>query len=92
MRPVVAAAKWLARTLAIVLLVIIGSTLLVRLAPGYLSDARDGLALWRCGARGDLRGSGTQPVDPLKCSPLKSADGFEETLACRGSTAFQYLS
>ena len=31
----------LARTLALVLLVMIGSTLLVRLAPGYLSDARE---------------------------------------------------
>jgi peptide/nickel transport system permease protein len=41
MKPVVAAAKWLARTLAIVLLVILGSTVLVRFAPGYLSDARE---------------------------------------------------
>jgi peptide/nickel transport system permease protein len=41
MRPVLSAAKWLARTLAIVLLVLIGSTILVRFAPGYLSDARE---------------------------------------------------
>jgi peptide/nickel transport system permease protein len=41
MKPLVAAAKWLVRTLAIVLLVILGSTLLVRFAPGYLSDARE---------------------------------------------------
>jgi len=33
--------RWLARTLAIVLLVIVGSTVLVRFAPGYLSDARE---------------------------------------------------
>lgn len=33
--------KRLARTLTIVLLVIIGSTILVRFAPGYLSDARE---------------------------------------------------
>jgi peptide/nickel transport system permease protein len=37
----VVAAKWLARTCAIVLLVMIGSTVLVRFAPGYLSDARE---------------------------------------------------
>jgi peptide/nickel transport system permease protein len=41
MRPALSAAKWLARTLAIVLLVLVGSTLLVRFAPGYLSDARE---------------------------------------------------
>jgi len=36
-----AVARWLARTLAIILLVIVGSTVLVRFAPGYLSDARE---------------------------------------------------
>jgi peptide/nickel transport system permease protein len=41
MKPLLAVAKWLTRTLAIVLLVIIGSTTLVRFAPGYLSDARE---------------------------------------------------
>jgi peptide/nickel transport system permease protein len=41
MRTALSAAKWLARTLAIVLLVLVGSTLLVRFAPGYLSDARE---------------------------------------------------
>lgn len=41
MKPAIAVAKWLARVFAIVLLVIIGSTLLVRYAPGYLSDARE---------------------------------------------------
>lgn len=35
------AARWLARTVVIVLLVIVGSTALVRFAPGYLSDARE---------------------------------------------------
>jgi len=33
--------RWVGRTLAIVLLVIVGSTILVRFAPGYLSDARE---------------------------------------------------
>jgi peptide/nickel transport system permease protein len=41
MRPALSAAKWLAHALAIVLLVLVGSTLLVRFAPGYLSDARE---------------------------------------------------
>jgi peptide/nickel transport system permease protein len=41
MRMAVAVAKWIMRTLAIVVLVIAGSTLLVRFAPGYLSDARE---------------------------------------------------
>jgi peptide/nickel transport system permease protein len=41
MKPALSAAKWLARTLAIVLLVLVGSTVLVRFAPGYLSDARE---------------------------------------------------
>jgi hypothetical protein len=34
MRAAAAVARWFARTLAIVLLVIIGSTILVRFAPG----------------------------------------------------------
>jgi peptide/nickel transport system permease protein len=41
MKPVLAIAKGLARTLALVLLVMAGSTILVRLAPGYLSDPRE---------------------------------------------------
>jgi len=41
MRRTVAAMKWIGRTTAIVLLVVIGSTVLVRFAPGYLSDARE---------------------------------------------------
>src|SRR5579871_2335659 len=41
MRAAAAVAAWLARTVAIVLLVIAGSTILVRFAPGYLSDARE---------------------------------------------------
>ncbi|HEY1767936.1 MAG TPA: ABC transporter permease subunit [Terracidiphilus sp.] len=41
MMPLAAVTKWLARTLAIVFLVLTGSTILVRCAPGYLSDARE---------------------------------------------------
>jgi peptide/nickel transport system permease protein len=41
MKPAVYAAKRIARTFVIVLLVVIGSTVLVRFAPGYLSDARE---------------------------------------------------
>jgi len=41
MKRAAAVAKWAARTLAIVLLVIVGATVLIRFAPGYLSDARE---------------------------------------------------
>ncbi|HEY6447066.1 MAG TPA: ABC transporter permease subunit [Acidobacteriaceae bacterium] len=41
MKPLRRLASSLARALALVILVMIGSTLLVRLAPGYLSDARE---------------------------------------------------
>jgi peptide/nickel transport system permease protein len=41
MKTVTAAFTWLGRTITIVLLVIVGSTVLVRFAPGYLSDARE---------------------------------------------------
>lgn len=40
-KPLRRLASSLARALALVILVMIGSTLLVRLAPGYLSDARE---------------------------------------------------
>jgi peptide/nickel transport system permease protein len=40
-KPLFSLLRSLARSLALVLLVMIGSTLLVRLAPGYLSDARE---------------------------------------------------
>jgi peptide/nickel transport system permease protein len=40
-KPLAALLRSLVRALALVLLVMIGSTLLVRLAPGYLSDARE---------------------------------------------------
>lgn len=54
MKPAVAAVKWLARTLAIVLLVIVGSTFLVRIAPGYLSDAREMDSRYADAARAEI--------------------------------------
>lgn len=54
MKPLVAVAKWLVRTLAIVFLVIAGSTILVRCAPGYLSDAREMDARYADAARAEL--------------------------------------
>jgi peptide/nickel transport system permease protein len=41
MKPAIAVVKWIWRTFAIVLLVMLGSTILVRFAPGYLSDPRE---------------------------------------------------
>jgi peptide/nickel transport system permease protein len=54
MKPLFSAAKWLARTLAIVLLVLIASTVLVRFAPGYLSDAREMDARYGDAARAEI--------------------------------------
>lgn len=46
--------KWFGRTLAIVLLVIVGSTVLVRFAPGYLSDAREMDSRYAGAARAEI--------------------------------------
>lgn len=46
--------KWLARTLAVLLLVIVGSTALVRFAPGYLSDEREMDARYAVAAQADI--------------------------------------
>ena len=54
MKPAAAAARWFARTLAIVVLVVIGSTILVRFAPGYLSDAREMDARYGDSVRSEL--------------------------------------
>jgi peptide/nickel transport system permease protein len=50
----------LARALALVLLVMIGSTLLVRLAPGYLSDAREMDARYGNTVRAELAQEGAR--------------------------------
>jgi peptide/nickel transport system permease protein len=60
MKPAVAVAKWLARTLAIVLLVMVGSTVLVRCAPGYLSDAREMDSRYAHAARAELSAEATR--------------------------------
>lgn len=54
MKLVLAGVRWMARTIAIVLLVIVGSTLLVRFAPGYLSDAREMDGRYAAAARSEL--------------------------------------
>ena len=54
MRRAGAAAKWLARTLVIVLLVVAGSTFLIRFAPGYFSDAREMDARYADTARAEM--------------------------------------
>ncbi len=61
-----ALARWSARTLLIVLLVIVGSTVLVRLAPGYLSDAREMDARYSAGARAELAQEAAQSRSPLQ--------------------------
>jgi len=47
-------AHWVARALLILLLVIIGTNLLVRYAPGYLTDEREMDARYASGARAEL--------------------------------------
>ena len=54
MRRIASIIRWLARTLAIVVLVMIGSTVLVRYAPGYLSDAREMDSHYAHAARAEL--------------------------------------
>ncbi len=54
MRRAIAVTKWFGRTLAIVLLVIVGSTVLVRFAPGYLSDAREMDSRYAGAARAEI--------------------------------------
>lgn len=54
MKSLIALARWVARTVSIVLLVLVGSTLLVRFAPGYLSDAREMDARYAGAARVEL--------------------------------------
>ncbi len=54
MKRAVAAMKWLTRTSAIVLLVVVGSTILVRFAPGYFSDTREMDARYADVARAEM--------------------------------------
>lgn len=54
MNPAVFVLQRLARTIVIVLLVLVGSAVLVRLAPGYLSDAREMDSRYGDAARAEL--------------------------------------
>jgi peptide/nickel transport system permease protein len=54
MKSVAGLLKRLARTLAIVVMVVAGSTILIRFAPGYLSDAREMDSRFGDGARVEL--------------------------------------
>lgn len=54
MKAALSALRWVARTVAIVLLVILGSTVLVRFAPGYLTDAREMDSRYAAEARNEL--------------------------------------
>jgi peptide/nickel transport system permease protein len=65
MKPAAAVAKWLARTLAIVVLVLVGSTVLVRFAPGYLSDAREMDSRYGDAARAELSAEAVKSGSPL---------------------------
>jgi peptide/nickel transport system permease protein len=60
MKTATAALRWLGRTIAIVLLVILGSTVLVRFAPGYLSDAREMDGRYAAEARTELSAEATR--------------------------------
>jgi ABC-type dipeptide/oligopeptide/nickel transport system permease component len=54
MKLAIAMLKWLARTVVILLLVIVGSTVLVRFAPGYFSDEREMDTRYADAARVDI--------------------------------------
>ncbi len=54
MKAAIAAVHWLGRMLVIVLLVVVGSTILVRFAPGYLTDAREMDSRYAAAARSEL--------------------------------------
>jgi peptide/nickel transport system permease protein len=54
MKLAAALARWMMRTIAILLLVIVGSTVMVRFAPGYLSDPREMDSRYGESARAEL--------------------------------------
>jgi peptide/nickel transport system permease protein len=60
MRAAFSALRWLARSVTIVLLVLVGSTILVRSAPGYLSDPREMDARYADAARAQLLEEGAR--------------------------------
>lgn len=65
MRHFFATLKWLSRAACILGLVMIGTTLLVRFAPGYLSDAREMDARYAAAAKDELSVVASQSRSPL---------------------------
>jgi len=57
--------KWLSRGVSVVALVMIGTTLLVRFAPGYLSDSREMDARYAAAAQNELSLVAKQSRSPL---------------------------
>ena len=66
MRSLLATLKWLSRAVCVVGLVMIGTTLLVRFAPGYLSDAREMDARYAGAAKDELSMVASQSRSPLR--------------------------
>jgi peptide/nickel transport system permease protein len=65
MTAVLGALRWTCRSLCVVLLVVIGTTFLVRLAPGYLSDAREMDPRYATATRDELALEASQSRSPL---------------------------
>jgi peptide/nickel transport system permease protein len=78
--------KWLARAACVVALVMIGTTLLVRFAPGYLSDAREMDARYAVVARDELSLVANQSRSPIRMI----ADEFGAWLRGKGGVSRQY--
>jgi peptide/nickel transport system permease protein len=75
MKAAVTVLRWLGRTLVIVLLVILGSTVLVRFAPGYLSDAREMDSRYAVAARSELSAEAarTRSIRQVMLAEIKDA-------------------
>jgi peptide/nickel transport system permease protein len=58
--------RWIARSLLIVLLVVIGTTLLVRIAPGYLSDEREMDPRFAAATRAELSQEAGRSRSPIR--------------------------
>jgi len=84
--------KRFGRTFAVVVLVVAGSTVLVRFAPGYLSDAREMDARYGGVARAELAVEADRSNSFGKCSEQSLADGRRATWASRANTRFLFLS
>jgi len=65
MRPLLASVRWFVRACFVVVLVMLGTTVLVRSAPGYLSDAREMDQHYAHAARDELAVVAAQSRSPL---------------------------